>query len=149
MGIDISYWGTLVPPLAPSDEDVSVFLSQIVGKKTVLLGCTKQLMPISSVAIDSDPYYEDPKIIISNWQDYIPECDTVIGDGVFNIVDQSVADDIVQLASQSSKRLVVRSFIRKEPIMRLAFSFPEVKSFTLQPKLLTSDGFANFFVWDF
>lgn len=144
-----SYWGSLIPPLAPSSNDVKIFLDNIIGDNVLLLGCTKSLLPISSIALDQDPYYSDSKIVIGDWLENTICVDTIIGDGCMNILTQDDANNLVSMAKNHSSRLIIRSFISYFPIMKVAFNFPTIESFDKKPTVVYKDNFAQFFIWDF
>ena len=59
VNIDNSYWASELPrPLSPDDEDVSVFKKKMINGTSLLLGCTKNLIPLTDVQMDIDPWYQ-------------------------------------------------------------------------------------------
>jgi hypothetical protein len=60
MGVGRDYWASLQPPLSPTEEDVEVFRRHMLDGTTLLLGCTRQLIPLSDVQMDLDPWYSAP-----------------------------------------------------------------------------------------
>lgn len=149
MEINNNYWGTLTPPLAPDKDDIDIYARYLLGDNVLLLGCTKQLMPLSTIALDIDPYYSDEKIQIGSWSENTHIVNTIIGDGCFNIIDNKEVNLIVDMAGRTSKRLIVRSFIKHSPIMKVAFNFPTIDSFDQKPDLVLVKDFSQFFIWNF
>ena len=46
MNVDKEYWSTEFPsPYGPSEDDVIIFSEKSIPGKTLLLGCTKKLIP--------------------------------------------------------------------------------------------------------
>jgi len=145
------YWGSDIPhPLSPSDEDVETFKSYMIEGRTLLLGCTKKLIPITTIQMDIDPWYEAETVIKQDWLTNTEHYDNIIGDGLFAF-SQELAEGVIKMASKYSKRLVIRAFNRKLPIMKMgiAKNFPKAKEFTIKPTEVRMLKDYNFFIWDF
>ena len=70
MDVDKEYWSTEFPsPYGPSEDDVIIFSEKSIPGKTLLLGCTKKLIPITDVQMDNDPWYDGPNVITKDWLD--------------------------------------------------------------------------------
>lgn len=149
--IDNSYWGTLTPPLAPSESDVQIFIDNIAENESVsLLGVTKELAPIAHRAYDNDPYtILNIFTIPINWLDIEEWTDNFIGDGVLNIISMEDCNTLVARLAERSKKLIVRVFNEKTPDMRVAFNFPTPTDFEIQPTTVIDCEGYKFFIWDF
>ena len=70
MNVDKEYWSNEFPsPTGPSEDDVITFSKKTIPDKTLLLGCTKKLIPITDVQMDIDPWYDGPNVIKKDWLD--------------------------------------------------------------------------------
>jgi hypothetical protein len=63
--VDKNYWASELPlPLSPSDEDVELYKKFLLKYGTTLmLGCTKKLLPLSDRQLDIDPWYVGNTVI--------------------------------------------------------------------------------------
>ena len=149
MNSDVAWWTNLVPPAAPSDADVATYKQFIVGPNVLLLGSTKELLDLATVAYDLHPKYDNPKIFDRNWITVDSTFDTIIGDGVF-VFDEQFNFDIVELVSKHCKRFIVRSFVYP-PVWpaRYAKVFPKKEDFEIEPTVIKSTATYIFFMWDF
>jgi hypothetical protein len=146
--IDKTYWSALVPPLAPSKDDVLIFTEYLLEGEVLLLGCTKHLLHLSTSQLDQDPYMSLPTLQIGDWRENKRFYHTIIGDGVFNF-DKDLTHEVLLMASKYAKRLIVRCFNYKLPTMRVAAFFPNAESFSIRPtKTITSKEY-SFYIWDF
>jgi hypothetical protein len=86
---------------------------------------------------------------VGDWRDNTTTFDAMVGDGVVNL-DESLAHAIVDMAARYSRRLVVRSFTRRLPPMRIATFFPAPGDFRIAPNTVreSDEGYA-FYRWDF
>jgi hypothetical protein len=146
--IEKDYWVSLNPPLCPSEKDVEIFKSHLVLGTTLLLGCTKELVKLSDVQMDSDPFDFVPNPIIQDWLTNTNPYTNIIGDGVFNFTKE-LCDGILEMASKHSKKLIVRSFNKKMDIMRVADNFPTIEDFKIKPTLVHRFDDYTFYVWEF
>lgn len=143
--LDNSYWSKeMRHPYSPSASDAGIFKSLLFGR-VLLLGCTHKLIQLSDVQIDHDPWYDGPNVVKKDWRENDSFFDTIIGDGVLNL-DCDLSEAVVEMASKHSKRLVVRWFSHKLPLMKVARCFDRPK----QPPSLAIpfDGY-SFLLWDF
>lgn len=148
MHTDIEHWTSLVPPAAPSLEDVELYRQLIVGPNILLLGSTKQLLNLATVAYDLCPKYNDPKIIDRDWLTIDRKYDTIIGDGVFNF-NKDFNAQLLDICSKHCTRLIVRSFIKPPCIPKYAKAWPQKNDFNIIPDIVASTEIYNFYVWDF
>lgn len=145
------YWGSDIPyPLSPSDEDVKEFMLSKVHGTTLLLGCTKKLIPISDYQMDIDPWYDGPNVIKQDWLTNKTFYSNIIGDGLFAF-SKELTDGIIMMASKYSKRLIMRVFNKKLPTMKtgLAVYFPKKEDFIIEPDYSINRGDYSFHIWDF
>jgi hypothetical protein len=144
------YWSREHPhPLAPNDDDVETYRELIGDAKSVLLlGNTPALMPLCTAAMDTDPFLDDVRVITQDWTTNAVRYDVIIGDGVLNFT-ASLAEQVLQMASQTSERFIARSFNDRLPIMRVADNFPSGTDFTIRPSKTIDRGQYSFLVWDF
>lgn len=154
--VDRAYWAGSHPrPMSPDEADLAVYAELLAREDfgpngtILLLGNTPSLFPQCTAALDIDPFIEDPRVMLGDWRDNRVAYDAMVGDGVFNM-DEDLAHDIVGMASRYSKRLVVRSFTRKLPPMRIASYFPAPEDFRVVPQTTRffDEGYA-FYKWDF
>jgi hypothetical protein len=120
-----------------------------VDTSVLLLGNTPALFPLCTAALDIDPFIDDPRVSVGDWRDNTTTFDAMVGDGVVNL-DESLAHAIVDMAARYSRRLVVRSFTRRLPPMRIATFFPAPGDFRIAPSTVREcdEGYA-FYRWDF
>ena len=146
---DINHWTNLVPPAAPSDEDFKVYQRLLVGNNILLLGSTKALLPLATVAYDLCPKYEDSKIVDRDWLSIDSHFDTIIGDGVFNL-GYDFGKDLLKVVSTHCNRFIVRCFL-VPPIQppKYAISFPLPEQFEITPAVVAVAPKYNFYMWDF
>jgi hypothetical protein len=149
MKADKEYWGSLVnPPLAPSDQDVEFFKLNMIKGTSLLLGCTRKLIPITTAQMDEDPWYESKTVIKKKWELNDTFYNNIIADGSLNL-NKKLCDDIVKMSSKNCERLIVRSFIKKLDIMRIASHFPTSDDFDISPSSHIELNGSNFFIWNF
>jgi hypothetical protein len=143
-----NHWTTLVPPLAPSDEDVQTYANLIVGDKVMLLGSTFKLLSLSTVAYDIEPQYPVEKIHKSDWLDIEDVADTVLADGCLAL-DRTLSDALLTKFQHQCKRFIARTFNRRLDGMKYATFFPTTTDFNIMPtsSLVLED--YSFHVWDF
>ena len=148
--VDRDYWSRVHPhPLAPNDDDVETYRRLIGDARTVLLlGNTPALMPLCTVAMDTDPFLDDPRVIIGDWTTNQTRFDVIIGDGVLNFT-KNLADNVLAMAARTSTRFIARALRRRLPIMRVAAHFPTPHDFVVPPSQVVEHDEYSFFVWDF
>lgn len=148
MSIEKEYWLSLNPPLSPSENDVEIFKSYLISGTTLLLGCTKELIHLTNVQMDLEPFDFAPKPIIQDWITNTNPYTNMIGDGVLNFTKE-ICDGVLEMASKHSKKLIVRSFNRKMDIMRIANYFPSYEDFNIQPTEIRVLKDYTFYIWEF
>lgn len=147
--VDKEYWNSDLPvPLSPSNGDVEIFKSNLISGTTLMLGCTKKLIEISSNQLDLDPWYNSTTIIIGDWRDNTTYFDNIITDGGLSFT-QELGDKIVEMASKNCKRFIARTFTKKLPIMRVADWFPKQEDFKIEPNRVIEFENYSFYIWDF
>lgn len=106
-------------PLRPSPEDIEMFKSQLPPNgRTLLLGATPELQPLSAVSVDHDPgtiEIHGSHTVLGDWSDlpFGAEFDAVIGDGSLNAF-QGSPELFFQQAKKVLKkngRIVLRIYI--------------------------------------
>lgn len=147
--VDKDYWASDIPlPLSPSDSDVDIYKDNMIKGKTLMLGCTKKLIPISNIQMDIDPWYESDTVIKQDWLTNDIYYDNIIGDGVL-VFNKELSDSIVEMASKNCKIFISRVFTKKLSIMRIASYFPQPENFKIQPtKTLVFEDY-SFYIWHF
>jgi hypothetical protein len=149
MNVDKEYWSTEFPsPYGPSEDDVLIFKQKCIKGKTLLLGCTKKLIPISDVQMDIDPWYNGTNVIIKDWLDNTDYYENIIGDGVFNLTKE-LTDDLLKMASKYCKVLVIRSFNYKFEKLRIASNFPTKDDFIITPTESKIFDDYSIYIWTF
>jgi hypothetical protein len=147
--VDKEYWASELPrPLSPSDEDVEVFKKFMVEGATLLLGCTKKLIPLSDIQMDNDPWYEGENVIKQDWTTNDVYFENIIGDGVLNFTHE-LAEDIIHMCSKTCKVFIVRVFTKKLDTMRIADNFPTPSQFTIPPNEIRIKPDYAFYIWRF
>jgi len=143
------YWRTQLPhPYSPNDQDVQTYLNNKVEGKTLLLGCTHSLLPHSDFQMDFDPWYDGTTVITGDWRDNRTHYENMMGDGVFNL-NKELTFSVLEMAQVFSKRLIVRSFNYKLPLMKIADYFPNKNEFPLRPTEHIQFSEYSFYIWDF
>ena len=62
--VNKDYWASDIPlPLSPSDTDVDIYKDNMIQGSTLMLGCTKKLIPISNIQMDIDPWYDTKPLL--------------------------------------------------------------------------------------
>ena len=145
-----NYWASNLPhPLAPSDFDVVTYQSYMVSGSTLLLGCTKKLIPLSDRQLDIDPWYDASSVIIGDWLNNKHYYSNILLDGGLCFTKE-LCDGILEMASKNCTRFITRSFDKKLDIMRVADYFPSENDFAIKPKFVWHPGNDySFYVWDF
>ena len=146
---DKEYWGSDFPlPLSPSDEDIILFKENMVPGMTLLLGCTKKLIPLSDRQMDIDPWYIAQTVIVQDWTTNTDDYDNIIGEGCLNFTKE-LADKVLIMCSKHSKVFIARTFNRKLDTMRIAAHFPKPQDFPIMPSKLISFKDYTFYIWKF
>ena len=147
--VDKNYWSSDLPlPLSPSDSDVEVYKNYLNRGTTLMLGCTRKLIPLSDRQLDSDPWYEADTVIKGDWIKNNHFYTNIILDGGLCFTKE-LCDDILKMCSNNCKRFIARSFTRKLDTMRIANYFPTVKDFKIHPDMVIKESDYNFYIWEF
>jgi hypothetical protein len=146
---DIDHFNNLQPPLSPNEQEVEIYRQFTETlEPTLLLGYTKQLLPLCDYAMDLNPP-DEPRynhVIQQNWFD-IPEhtYDTIIGDGVLNLV----GGELVQYLSGRCNTLVIRFFTKKLPNMKYATQYRHNTNFLLPDEIIETQPNCKILIWRF
>lgn len=147
--VNKDYWSSDIPlPLSPSDSDVNIYKDNLIEGNTLMLGCTKKLIPISNTQIDIDPWYDAETVIKGDWLDNKTYYDNIIADGSLSFTKE-LADGLIEMASKNCKVFITRTFTRKLPIMRIAAYFPQPEDFKILPTKTIVFGDYSFYIWHF
>lgn len=115
----ITHFSTLQPPLSPNKEEVLMFEEFCREKKRVLLlGYTKELMHLATIAVDLNPPPHH-NVQQGDWFDIEGNFDAIIGDGVLNLV----GGDLVDHLSTLSNNICIRFFTERMSSMKYATIF--------------------------
>ena len=148
--VDKNYWSSDLPhPLSPNVIDVNLYENYMVGGSSLLLGCTKNLIPLTNRQLDSDPWYKSDTVIIGDWRDNKHFYSNILLDGglCFN---KELCDEILEMVSKNCNRFISRSFDMKLDIMKIASYFPNEDDFKYKPKFITRmKNDYTFYVWEF
>jgi len=147
--VDKTYWSSDLPlPLSPTDLDVDIFKTFMTDGTTLLLGCTKKLIPISDRQLDFDPWYDGDTVIVGDWGDNQHIYRNILIDGglCFN---KELCDNVVKMASKNCRNFIARTFIKKLDIMKIADYFPLENDFEIKPTMTIECGSYNFYIWRF
>lgn len=149
MTVDKTYWESdLLHPLSPNDLDVDLFKTFMTNGTTLLLGCTKKLIPLSNRQLDIDPWYDGDTVIVGDWVNNQHYYVNILIDGglCFN---KELCDNVVKMASKNCKNFIARTFIKKLDIMKIADYFPLEQDFEIKPTMSIECSSYNFYIWRF
>ena len=146
--MDKNYWKDRPYPLSPSEEDVLEYKSGMESGTTLLLGCTRNIIPLSDRQMDIDPWYDGDTVIIRNWTDNKDFYTNIIGDGVLNL-SESLSESVLEMCSRCCSNLVVRPFNRKLPTMMVAEFFPDEDGFSIPPPKIRRKEDYPVYIWKF
>jgi len=154
----ISHFSTLQPPLSPNQEEVKMYEEFCEGK-VLLLGYTKELMHLASAAVDLNPpentsenisentfeNTSDPKIKKGDWFHINERFDTIIGDGVLNLVGGDLIDHLKTL----SNRICIRFFTERIDTMKYATIFSSNLKIMLPTSITPTQDKCVMLKWNF
>ena len=147
--VDKDYWASDLPrPLSPSDSDVKTYKRFMESGRTLMLGCTKKLIPLSDIQMDIEPWYHSNTVIKDDWLNNDTFYENIIGDGVLSFTKE-LADDLIDMASKNCKVFIARTFTKKLPTMRVADNFPKPQDFKIKPTITVTKKDYSFYIWQF
>jgi hypothetical protein len=132
-------------PLYPNENEVKIYEKYKGNGKVLLLGYTKQLIHLCDVAMDINPPKTLENIIKQDWFTIKEHYDTIIGDGVLNLV----GGDLVQYLSNHCNTLIIRFFTEKINGMKYATQFKSNTNFLLPDIIIDTDPLCKILIWDF
>lgn len=141
------FWTTLKPPYSPSETDIEVYKKYINSDNVLLLGSTKELLHLCSVAIDNDPRYSDTKIQKVDWFDYNNFAECIICDCA-PCLSEEIGNGLINKYSKLTNRLVCRIFTKKLD-HKVATFFPKPTDFNIVPTIVENLDDYAFYIWDF
>jgi hypothetical protein len=140
---DSNHFNNLPLPLYPDAKEVSIYEQYIKSSDTVLLlGYTKQLINLSTKAIDLNPIND--KIIKQDWFSVNEHYDVIIGDGVLNLV----GGELVTHLSKYCNTLIIRFFTDKIEGMKYATYFKSNTSFLLPDIIIDTNPSCKILIWN-
>lgn len=142
---DIEHFNNLPPPLYPNCEEVEIYRKYKGDGKTLLLGYTKQLIHLCDIAMDLNPPTTRTDIVKKDWFSITEQYDTIIGDGVLNLV----GGDLVQYLSQYCNTLIIRFFTNKINGMKYATQFRYNTNFLLPDIIIDTQPSCKILIWNF
>lgn len=150
MTVDKTYWASDLPlPLSPSDDDVLEYKFYLKNGSTLLLGCTKKLIPLSDRQLDIDPWYEADTVIVGDWIENKHFYTNILIDGGLNFTKE-LCDSLIKMAGKNSKQLIARVFNYKLDTMRIAVHFPKFDDFEITPThTFSTEKEYTFYIWEF
>uniref|UniRef100_A0A6C0C9F6 Uncharacterized protein n=1 Tax=viral metagenome TaxID=1070528 RepID=A0A6C0C9F6_9ZZZZ len=140
----ITHFSNLPLPLYPNEYEADIYTRHKKGK-TLLLGYTKQLLHLCDDAMDNNPNLDIKNVIKQDWFTLDKHYDTVIGDGVLNLV----GGGLVTYLSTRCDRLIVRFFTEKINGMRYATFFKHNTAFLLPDVIIDTQPGCKILIWNF
>ena len=143
---DIDHFNNLNPPLCPNNDEITVYKKHLGTGKKLLLGYTKQLINLCDDAMDLNPPANlISSIIKQDWFTITDFYDTIIGDGVLNLV----GGKLVQYLSTHCNTLIIRFFTDKIDGMKYATNFRNNTIFMLPDTIIHTQPSCKILIWKF
>jgi len=143
MQSDIEHFNNLKPPLAPNTEETTIYENHCKGT-ILLLGYTKELIHLCTEAMDLNPPINQ-NIIKQDWFTINKSYNTIIGDGVLNLV----GGELVQYLSNYCDTLIIRFFTDKIDTMKYATNFRYNTAFLLPDIIIETQPRCKILIWKF
>lgn len=143
---DNSYWTTLKWPAAPNEDDYQIFESYCSGR-VLLLGSTKQLLPLCDEAWDIDPLYQDSKLEQRDWFTLDEHWNTILIDGGLAFGEQ-FCKDLLKVVLPNCDRFVARAFLNPNWPTRYACYFPLAHELDPVPEEHAINEVYTFYIWN-
>lgn len=143
---DNSYWTTLKWPAAPNEDDYQIFESYCSGR-VLLLGSTKQLLPLCDEAWDIDPLYQDSKLEQRDWFTLDEHWNTILIDGGLAFGEQ-FCKDLLKVVLPNCDRFVARAFLNPNWPTRYACYFPLAHVLDPAPEEHPINEVYTFYIWN-
>jgi len=143
---DCTHFSNLKPPLSPNLYEVEIYKKYIGTdrfEKVLLLGYTKELIDLATIAIDINPI-NHPKVKKGNWFDISDNYDVIMGDGVLNLVGGSLVDKLLSFTNL----IIIRFFPEKLECMKYATYFKNDVFLSTPPTLKIETNKSWILVWD-
>ena len=141
---DSNHFNNLPLPLYPDPKEVSIYEQYTTSSNNILLlGYTKQLIHLSTKAIDLNPINDT--IIKQDWFSVNEHYDIIIGDGVLNLV----GGELVTHLSKYCNTLIIRFFTDKIEGMKYATNFKFNTSFLLPDVIIDTNPSCKILIWHF
>lgn len=141
---DSNHFNNLPLPLYPDPKEVSIYEQYTTSSNNILLlGYTKQLIHLSTKAIDLNPINDT--IIKQDWFSVNEHYDIIIGDGVLNLV----GGELVSHLSKYCNILIIRFFTDKIEGMKYATNFKFNTSFLLPDVIIDTNPSCKVLIWHF
>lgn len=141
-----NFWTTLKWPAAPNEDDYRIFESYCLGR-VLLLGSTKQLLPLCDEAWDIDPQYQDSKLKQRDWFTLDEHWDTIIIDGGLAFGEQ-FCKDLLKVVLANCDRFVARAFLNPNWPTRYACYFPLAHELDPVPEEHAINEVYTFYIWN-
>jgi len=143
---DKTYWDKLSWPAAPNQDDYAIFASYCVGK-VLLLGSTKLLLPLCTVAWDLHPVYDDTKLIVKDWFSLDEHWDTIIIDGGLSF-GKEFTETLLPIILKHCDRFISRTFLNPNWPTKYAVYFPQAHELTPIPFEHPINEVYTFYIWN-
>jgi len=106
---DLEFWRNLQWPAAPNYDDVEIYRKHCSGT-VLLLGSTRQLLPLCTDAWDLEPKYNHARIQHRDWLTLDQHYDTIIGDAVLCFTP-AFTQQLLPVVLNHCDTFITRSFI--------------------------------------
>lgn len=143
---DQEFWRNLHWPAAPDQDDVEIYRKYCTGT-VLLLGSTRQLLPLCTDAWDLEPKYPDTKIHNRDWLTLDQHYDVIIGDAVLCFTKQ-FTDQLLPVILANCDTFITRSFLNPDWKTTYAKYFPQAAELTPAPDEIPKNEVYTFYKWN-